>query len=117
MQLQELYKKRQTDFSDKAAEFKQKYIYFSIVRLVIFFIGAGVFTFLWSYGWIATFFLIVFLVVFARFVYWHQTIQQNQIHHENLSNVNQNEIDYLNFKFNQFDSGEQFMDKCFFTKN
>jgi DNA mismatch repair ATPase MutS len=110
LQLQELYKKRQTDFSDKAAEFKQKYIYFSIVRLVIFFIGAGVFTFLWSYGWIATFFLIVFLVVFARFVYWHQTIQQNQIHHENLSNVNQNEIDYLNFKFNQFDSGEQFMD-------
>ncbi|MFK7771944.1 MAG: hypothetical protein AB8F94_07385 [Saprospiraceae bacterium] len=110
MQLQELYKKRQNDFAAKAAALKQKYIRFSIVRLVIFFLGAGVFVFLWSYGWAAALFLFVFLASFARFVYWHQAIQRDQIHHENLSKVNQNEIEYLNYQFNQFDSGEQFMD-------
>ncbi len=110
MQLQELYKKRLDDFSAKAAELKQKYIRFSIVRLVIFFIGAAIFTFLWSYGWAAAVFLFVFLAAFARFVYWHQAIQRDQIHHENLAKVNQNETNYLNYDFNQFDSGDQFMD-------
>lgn len=110
MKLQELYKKRQNDFAAKAAELKQKYIRFSIVRLIIFFIGAAIFVFLWSYGWAAVLFLFMFLAVFARFVYWHQAIQQDQIHHENLTKVNQNEIDYLNYKFNQFDSGKQFKD-------
>lgn len=108
--MQELYKKRQNDFAATAADLKQKYIRFSIVRLVIFFLGAGVFTFLWSQGWIAALFLFIFLASFARFVYWHQAIQRDQIHHENLAKVNQNEIDYLNYTYQQFDSGEQFMD-------
>jgi membrane protein implicated in regulation of membrane protease activity len=110
LQLQELYKKRQNDFAAKAAELKQKYIRFSIIRLVIFFMGTAMFTFLWSYGWAAVLFLVVFLAAFARFVYWHQAIQRDQIHHENLAKVNENEVDYLSYQFNQFDSGEQFMD-------
>ena len=98
MQLQELYKNRQTEFATKAAELKQKYIRFSVARLVIFFIGAAIFTFLWTYGWVAAIYFFVFITAFARFVYWHQAIQRDQIHHENLAKVNQNEIDYLNYK-------------------
>ena len=108
--MQELYKTRATDFAATAAELKNKYNRFSVIRLVIFFVGAGIFTFLWSYGWIAGLFAFLFIAAFARFVYWHQAIQRSQRHHENLSLVNQNEVEYWNHNFNQFDGGDRFMD-------
>lgn len=108
--MQELYQKRATEFAAKAAELKQKYNRFSIIRLVVFFIGAGIFTFLWSYGWIAGLFALLFIGGFAQFVYWHQAIQRDQRHHENLASVNENEIKYWNHQYNEFDSGEQFID-------
>ncbi|HFC00283.1 MAG TPA: hypothetical protein ENJ53_05715 [Phaeodactylibacter sp.] len=107
--MKKIYQKRAEQFAAIALELKQKYNRFSIVRLVLFVIGASIFVFLWSYGWVSIVFVILFLVGFAQFVYWHQAIQRNQRHHENLATVNRNEIKYLNHSFNEFDSGEQFM--------
>ncbi|MEM6966706.1 MAG: hypothetical protein AAF573_18220 [Bacteroidota bacterium] len=108
--MQAQYQRRAKTFAAKAAELKSKYNRFSVVRLVIFFIGAGIFTFLWSYGAVAGLFALLFIGGFARFVYWHQAIQRDQRHHENLATVNQNEIDYWNYKYNHFDSGKKFVD-------
>ena len=108
--MQDLYKTRSEEFGKKAAELKSKYNRFSIIRLIIFFIGAAIFVWLWSYGWLAGIYALLFIGGFARFVYWHQDIQREQRHFENLSLVNKNEIKYWNYNFTEFDSGEQFMD-------
>ena len=58
----------------------------------------------------AAVFVILFLFGFAKFVYWHQDIKRAQRHHENLAKVNENELQYLQFKTTEFDGGKQFVD-------
>jgi len=108
--MQEIYQSRKEQFAARAAELKSKYNRFAVIRLLVFFGGAAIFTFLWSYGIWAAVFAFVFIAAFARFVYWHQAIQRDQKHHEHLAEVNKNEIDYLAYNFSQFDGGENFVD-------
>ena len=48
MVMQELYQRRAKDFAVIAETLKQEYNRFSVIRVVIFFIGAAIFTLLWS---------------------------------------------------------------------
>ena len=96
--LQQLYSNRAKEFASTAQTLSEKYNRFSLVRLLIFAIGAAIFFFLWSYGWMAAVFVILFLFGFAKFVYWHQDIKRAQRHHENLAKVNENELHIYNSK-------------------
>ena len=107
---QQLYSTRAKEFATIAQTLSEKYNRFSLVRLLIFVVGAAIFFFLWSYGWMAAVFVILFLAGFARFVYWHQDIKRAQRHHENLTKVNENELQYFQFKTTEFDGGKTFVD-------
>lgn len=64
-------------------------------------------TFTW---WISILYTVVFLMGFARFVFWHFNIQKQQIHFEFLSVVNKNERVALNGDISVFDDGKEFID-------
>ena len=71
MNLQEFYASRVTDYNEKAEVAKAKYIRFSIVRLILFVTGFGLFIYVVTAleWWISVVYVIVFLIGFARFVF------------------------------------------------
>lgn len=112
MGLRDFYGSRKADFDQKAADLRSKYNQFSIVRLILFVIGIGGFvyivsTFAW---WVTVLYVFLFLMGFARFVFWHLKIQKQQVHFEFLSIVNQNELSALNNDTSVFDDGNEFVD-------
>ena len=112
MDLQEFYASRVTDFDQKGETLKAKYIKFSIVRLILFVIGIGLFIYVISAlsWWIGVLYTVLFLLGFARFVFWHLKIQKQQKHFECLSTVNKNELSALKNDISVFDSGKEFID-------
>ena len=112
MVLQEFYASRVADFDEKSATLKAKYIKFSVVRLVVFVIGFGLFIYIASTQawWLVVVYILAFLAGFARFVFWHLKIQKEQKHMEFLSLVNKNELSALNNDLSVFDGGKEFID-------
>ena len=55
-------------------------------------------------------FLILFLIGFARFVFWHRAILTKAKHHQYLATINNEEVDVLNHKYHHFDNGDLFVD-------
>ncbi len=112
MVLQEFYTSRVSAFDQKAAALKAKYIRFSVIRLILFAIGIGFFIYIVSTQtwWIAILYTFLFLLGFARFVFWHLKIQKQQKHLECLSMVNKNELSALNNDTSVFDGGKEFID-------
>ena len=112
MVLQEFYISRANDFDQKAETLKAKYIKFSVVRLILFIIGIGLLIYIASTQtwWITTLYVIVFLLGFARFVFWHLKIQKQQKHFEFLSIVNKNEVSTLKNDISVFGDGKEFID-------
>ena len=112
MDLKEFYTSRVLDFDEKAAVLKSKYIKYAAVRLVLFIVGVGLFIFVATNfaWWLKVFYVIAFLLGFARFVFWHLKIQKQQKHFEFLSIVNKNELSALNNDISVFDGGAAFID-------
>lgn len=110
--IHQIYSDRASRFEQLFHSLKQKYNYYSIIRLVVFFIGLFVFIFLISQfgAFIGIFFLLVFLTVFVRFVIWHRDILRKSEHNRFLSVINQEEIDVLENHFHHFDPGDQYLD-------
>lgn len=112
MKLQEFYASKVADFDQKAEALKAKYIKFSVVRLILFVIGIGLFIYaVSSFAWyIVVLYTFIFLLGFARFVFWHLKIQKQQKHFEFLSIVNKNELSALKNDTSVFDGGKEFID-------
>ncbi len=112
MNLSSNYRSREKEFSETASALESKYMRFSFIRLLIFIIAIGGAILLFnSVGPLAgVVFIILFLVLFSKFVFWHQDIQQSQYHHERLAKINKQEQQYLNYEYNEFESGQEFFD-------
>ncbi len=112
MDLQSFYKERISVFSERAAFLKAKYNRYSIVRLITFLGGLVLIALIaTSIPWFLTILLIaISLAGFSRFVNWHQTIQEDYLHHQALSTVNKNELDCFNDDYSVFENGEEFID-------
>ena len=111
MKLKQFYQARVQKFAQQAQALKSKYNRYSMVRLLSFFAGAGLFIFLLSLGAVwATGFAIIFLLLFGRFIKWHINIQKQQIHQEYLSRINQHELEAIQGNYQAFESGKNFID-------
>ena len=106
------YQERATNYAASAAALKSRYNYFSIIRLVAFFAGIflAIFIFTQLNVWIGMVFLVLFLIGFARFVFWHKAILTKSKHHQYLATINKEEVDVLNHEYHHFDNGDLFVD-------
>jgi len=107
-----IYEKRATQFATSAAELKEKYNRFSIIRLLVFFVAIFVAIFIFSkmnaaFGVI---YLFLFLFGFSKFVFWHRAILDQANHHQFLSDINAEEVAALAHEYQSFGAGTDFMD-------
>lgn len=107
-----LYQQRAKDFLVTADALQAKFQKFSLIRLIVFIAGAALTAFLGVTFGIAVGFIIGILALygFAKFVFWHLNIQQNQRHQAALAQINENELSYLNRAYIQFPNGEDYVD-------
>jgi hypothetical protein len=86
------YAQRRADFAHRAATARTRYDRLTWVRLLSFVVGVGLvallYTLAWWVGLLAT---IAFLAGFYRFVQWHQAIQEQADHLDELARVNARE--------------------------
>lgn len=110
MNLVDNYIHRKEQFAETAELLSAKYNRFSIFRLLFFVLGIGVLILLFSQNiWLGIASTVVLLVLFARFVFWHQAFQKEQKHNLNLSEINKNEEAAMNDNHSAFDGGEEFV--------
>ena len=111
MDLKDLYQKRKEEFSTNAEALRSKYVKFSFIRLIVFLAAIAVFVAIWSASILmAIIFLVLFLLGFARFVFWHQDIQNLQFHNEFLSQINADEGEVVQHKYQMYADGSEFSD-------
>ncbi len=106
------YQERATKYADSAVALKSRYNYFSIIRLVTFFASIFLIIFVftkWN-AWAGMAFLVLFLIAFARFIFWHRAILTKAKHHQYLATINEEELDVLNHQYHHFDNGDLFID-------
>ncbi|MFT4971173.1 MAG: Flp pilus assembly protein TadB, partial [Saprospiraceae bacterium] len=109
---QQRYQQRANDFAKTAENLQAKFQKFSLVRLLVFTIGVGISAFIGAKFGVVFGFIVAILALlgFAQFVFWHLRIQQNQRHQAALSQINENELAYLNKDYVQFANGEAYLD-------
>ncbi len=112
MELRDFYKKRASEFAENAKALQTKYISYSVIRLLIFVIGVGALGLLGAtLGWLWSILgIVVFLILFAAFVRWHQRLQAEQQHKAQLAKVNEYEARAQGYQFDQFADGARFVD-------
>ncbi len=110
MNLIENYIKRKEEFAQTAELLGAKYNRFSIFRLLFFIAAIGLLILLFSQNmWLGIIGTVILLILFARFVFWHQRFQKDQKHNANLSLINKNEEAAMNDDHRSFDGGEEFV--------
>ena len=107
-----IYEKRVAQFAATAAELKEKYNRFSIIRLVVFFVAIfiGVFIFSKTNIVFVAIYFFLFLFGFSKFVFWHRAILERANHHQFLSDINAEEVDALAHEYQAFGGGADFID-------
>lgn len=112
MDLHNFYQQRMEEFARRAAFLKAKYNRFSIIRLAVFILGGILVALLGTIipGFLTILLIIAALVSFSKFVNWHQAIQEEQLHYEALSKVNEQELSCIQGDFLVFESGKSFTD-------
>lgn len=109
--LSEIYATRISEFAEKAKYLSARYNRFALVRLIIFIAGLATAVFLYSINaWLMLGFIVVFLIAFARFIFWHQAIQRARRFNEALVKVNQNEAAAMAGDYQVFGNGRAFLD-------
>lgn len=111
MNLDQIYSQRIEQFSSLAEGLKARYTRFSFVRLAVFIIGIGISIYLFTthFG-LGIGFVVLFLLLFARFIFWHQAILRAQRHNEELVRINKREQRALAHDYTAFGSGKEFVD-------
>ncbi len=112
MDLQHFYKERVQEFTERSTFLKAKYNRFSIIRLITFIGGLILIAFIGTIipWWGIIMIIVIALVAFSRFVFWHQAIHEEQLHFEALSTVNENELKCINNDYSVFEDGKEFID-------
>jgi len=109
-QIKETYLQRSSQYQQEAEELQQKYIRFSIIRLLIFFAAIALIILLWSVAiLLGVLGIVIFLLGFYRFVLWHQAIKTKETHLRQLSEINANEAKVLEHDYSMFEDGEEFL--------
>ena len=110
--IENTYQERAAHFEATAEQLQQRYNRLSIVRLFSFFGGVFVAIFCFSQFSVGVgmVFLVLFLIGFIRFVFWHRGLLYQAKHHQYLSAINQREIAALGHQYQHFSAGEQFLD-------
>ncbi len=111
-EIQSLYQKRVSEFAKLAASLKQKYNYYAFIRLFVFFAGifVGVFIFSQFNPIAGIIYVVAFLLGFSKFITWHRNISRQARHNQFLVAINEGEIAALDHRYNQFKSGDEFVD-------
>jgi DNA mismatch repair ATPase MutS len=112
MDLKSFYKKRTQEFAERADFLKAKYNRFSVIRLIAF-IGGGILIIVTGTMvplWATALIIVMALIAFSKFVFWHQAIHDDHLHHNALSEVNQNELKCVNDDYSIFEDGKEFLD-------
>lgn len=105
------YQNRASTFAAKAAELKQKYQRFALLRLLSFFAGIALLILLFQWQALAGMAGTVgFLLLFHRFTQWHQRIREDRYHQEALVQINQREVAALEHDYSAFADGEHYQD-------
>jgi DNA mismatch repair ATPase MutS len=106
----QFYSEKKVAYTQQANSFTQRYDWFSWVRLGIFFVAIGIFIFIASQSWIwAIGFAFLFLFFFTQFVFWHLSLKKQSAYYQRLAEINQKELQLLDFDFCTFDKGEDFL--------
>ena len=107
MDLPSLYRERALRFESKARAVQSKYNRFSFIRLGYFLMGIIGAILLWPVLKLWTIlYLIVFIYSFYRFVLWHLNLQQQKVHLERLTTINQYEEKAMDHDYPHFNNGE-----------
>ncbi len=109
--LEEIYQSRVDSFGKQAEILAKKHFHWSFLRLIIFLIGVAVAVYCSNFGigWGILSFA-VFLPFFTYFIRLHQKIQFDKELHENLVQVNKDELSALDNNHNVFENGNRFSD-------
>jgi len=107
-----IYQERVTKFAEISEELRQKYNRYSIIRLLVFFVAifVAIFIFTQFNALAGVIFVILSLIGFSKFVAWHRAVLKQANHHRFLSDINQEEVSALAHEYQQFGSGEEFID-------
>ncbi|MCB0631722.1 MAG: hypothetical protein R2824_26190 [Saprospiraceae bacterium] len=111
MDITTTYRQRQQAFQQEAQQLQKRYERLSLVRLAVFLAAVLLTIFIWSFSWIAALFFVgLFIAAFYRFIVWHQGIQENARHQEELARINASEAEALAHQYQQFPTGAHFLD-------
>jgi len=107
-----IYEKRAVEFAKIAINLKEKYNRFSIIRLIAFFAAIFIAIFIFSTfnAFVGIAFLVISLIGFGKFVFWHRAILQQANHHQFLAAINEEEVRALAHEYQQFGGGQAFID-------
>lgn len=107
-----IYQERIAKFATISAELSQKYNRYAIIRLLVFFaaIFVAIFIFTQLNPLAGMGFVLLSLFGFSKFVAWHRAVLAQANHHKFLSQINQEEVNALDHDYQQFGSGEEFID-------
>lgn len=107
--LKEQYAAKASDTLHHAERLSEKYNRFSLVRLISFLAGVSLVAVLWVQWWPAggagT---VIFLLLFYRFVLWHQSIKRQEELNRRLHQINLAEVQAMDYDFSSFADGAAF---------
>lgn len=107
--LKKRYAAKASDSLTTAERLSEKYNRFSLVRLLSFLGGVVLIAVLWVQWWpLGAVSTIVFLLLFYRFVLWHQSIKREEELNRRLHEINLAEGKAMNYDFSTFSDGEEY---------
>lgn len=104
--LKQWYSAKASNTLSIAEQLSEKYNRFSLVRLVSFLLGVSVVALIWVQWWpLGMVSTVVFLLLFYRFVVWHQSIKRQEELNRRLHEINLAEVKAVDYDFSSFDNG------------
>ncbi len=108
LQIQYLQAEKEYDVQTKALQ--GKYAHISLLRLMLFVGAVAISIYLFSYSWVAaTAFVFLFVMLFYRFILWHQKLLAKAAHIRKLAQINRLEANALGHEFQNFHDGHEFL--------
>jgi hypothetical protein len=109
LHLKQEYAAKASATLSRAERLSEKYNRFSLVRLVSFLAGVSLVAILWVQWWPAGVAgTVLFLVLFYRFVLWHQSIKKQEELNRRLHQINLAEVKAMDYDFSSFADGAGF---------
>ena len=105
------YEERAAQFAALSVKLKEKYNRFAIIRLIVFFVGIFIAIFIFSQfnAFAGIVYLVLLLLGFGKFVYWHREILLQSKHNQFLAAINREEVAALDHNYSTFESGKEFV--------